>query len=46
MLARMSPRETIDLAPQVEKAFLVAVDTGDDAVCLKALGIRPVRTSP
>ena len=24
------PRETIDLAPPVEKAFLVAVDTGDD----------------
>ena len=31
MLAAMSPRETIDLAPPVEKAFLVAVDTGDDA---------------
>jgi GTP-binding protein HflX len=27
----MSPRESIDLAPPVEKAFLVAVDTGDDA---------------
>jgi GTP-binding protein HflX len=27
----MSPREVIDLAPPVEKAFLVAVDTGDDA---------------
>jgi GTPase len=26
----MSPRDTIDLAPPVEKAFLVAVDTGDD----------------
>jgi GTPase len=26
----MSPRELIDLAPPVEKAFLVAVDTGDD----------------
>ena len=26
----MSPRETIDLAPPVEKAFLLAVDTGDD----------------
>ena len=26
----MSPRQTIDLAPPVEKAFLVAVDTGDD----------------
>jgi len=26
----MSPREAIDLAPPVEKAFLVAVDTGDD----------------
>jgi GTP-binding protein HflX len=24
------PRETIDLAPPVERAFLVAVDTGDD----------------
>ena len=28
--APMSSRETIDLAPPVEKAFLVAVDTGDD----------------
>src|SRR5215468_6673401 len=27
----MSPRAPIDLAPPVEKAFLVAVDTGDDA---------------
>jgi len=26
----MSPREAIDLAPHIEKAFLVAVDTGDD----------------
>ena len=26
----MSSRETIDLAPPVEKAFLLAVDTGDD----------------
>src|SRR6188472_223059 len=26
----MAPRETIDLAPPVEKAFLLAVDTGDD----------------
>jgi len=26
----MSPREAIDLAPPVEKVFLVAVDTGDD----------------
>ncbi len=26
----MSPREAIDLAPPVEKAFLLAVDTGDD----------------
>ena len=26
----MSPRDTIDLAPPVEKAFLLAVDTGDD----------------
>ncbi|HEX5826889.1 MAG TPA: hypothetical protein VFY23_05160, partial [Candidatus Limnocylindrales bacterium] len=26
----MSPRETIDLAPPTEKAFLLAVDTGDD----------------
>ena len=26
----MSPRESIDLAPPVEKAFLLAVDTGDD----------------
>ena len=30
MLGFMSPRDTIDLAPPVEKAFLVAVDTGDD----------------
>jgi GTP-binding protein HflX len=28
--APMSARETIDLAPPVEKAFLLAVDTGDD----------------
>src|SRR3954453_19819597 len=28
--APMSSRETIDLAPPVEKAFLLAVDTGDD----------------
>ncbi len=27
----MSPQAPIDLAPPVEKAFLVAVDTGDDA---------------
>ena len=27
----MSPRAPIDLAPPVEKAFLVAVDTGDDS---------------
>ena len=27
----MSPREPIDLAPPIEKAFLVAVDTGEDA---------------
>ena len=27
----MSPRAPIDLAPPVEKAFLVAVDAGDDA---------------
>ncbi|HET7726372.1 MAG TPA: GTPase HflX [Candidatus Limnocylindrales bacterium] len=26
----MSPREPIDLAPPIERAFLVAVDTGDD----------------
>ncbi|MEO5965759.1 MAG: GTPase HflX [Candidatus Limnocylindrales bacterium] len=26
----MSPRDTIDLAPTVEKAFLLAVDTGQD----------------
>ncbi len=30
MLAAMSPSTTIDLAPPVEKAFLLAVDTGDD----------------
>src|SRR5512139_3327672 len=30
MLAGMSPRAPIDLAPPVEKAFLLAVDTGDD----------------
>src|SRR3954469_23982501 len=28
--AAMSPRDTIDLAPPIEKAFLLAVDTGDD----------------
>jgi GTPase len=28
--AAMSPRDTIDLAPAIEKAFLLAVDTGDD----------------
>jgi len=26
----MSPREAIDLTPHIEKAFLIAVDTGDD----------------
>src|SRR5512139_1259305 len=30
MLAGMSPRAPIDLAPPVEKAFLLAVDTGED----------------
>ncbi len=30
ILWSMSPRDTIDLAPPVEKAFLLAVDTGDD----------------
>ena len=31
ILSRVSPREPIDLAPPVERAFLVAVDTGADA---------------
>jgi len=30
ILRRVSPREPIDLAPPVERAFLVAVDTGED----------------
>ncbi len=30
MLGRMTRSSTVDLAPPVEKAFLVAVDTGDD----------------
>ncbi len=30
MLGRMTRSSTVDLAPPIEKAFLVAVDTGDD----------------